>query len=107
MALSEILHVNSVVWEVHQGYAQAVFRHLPQQPVPVTNTVHLHYASRRHYEYTDIPKVLYKYYYIFHTIPIHNLDFFSRILFLLKYFLMIIDAPLANDVPVRFHLNGT
>ena len=59
MALSEILLVNSVVWEVKQGYAQAVFRHLLPHPVAGTRTVHLHYASRRHYEHTDIDKVIY------------------------------------------------
>ena len=59
MALSNMLGVNCVVWEVKQGYAQAVFRHLHLHPIAETRTVlvHLHYASQRHYEYTDIPKV--------------------------------------------------
>ena len=57
MALSDMLGVNCIVWEVKQGYAQAVFRHLHPHPIAETRTVHLHYASQRHYEYTDIPKV--------------------------------------------------
>ena len=57
MTLSDMLGVNCIVWEVKQGYAQAIFRHLHPHSVAATRTVHLHYASRRHYEYTDIPKV--------------------------------------------------
>jgi hypothetical protein len=57
MALSNMLGVNCIVWEVKQGYAQAVFHHLHPHPIAETRTVHLHYASQRHYEYTDIPKV--------------------------------------------------
>jgi hypothetical protein len=57
IALSEILRVNCCVWEVRQGYAEVIFRHLLTSQVPGTHTVHLHYASRRHYEFTDISKV--------------------------------------------------
>lgn len=57
IALSEILRVNCCVWEVRQGYAEVIFRHLLTSQIPGTNTVHLHYASRRHYEFTDIGKV--------------------------------------------------
>ncbi len=59
MALSNMLGVNCIVWEVlvKQGYVQAIFRHLHPHPIAETRTVHLHYASQRHYEYTDIPKV--------------------------------------------------
>ena len=57
IALSEILRVNCCVWEVRQGYAEVIFHHLLISQAPGTNTVHLHYASRRHYEFTDISKV--------------------------------------------------
>jgi hypothetical protein len=57
IALSEILRVNSCVWEIRHGYAEVIFRHLLTNPIPGTSTVHLHYASRRHYEFTDIRKV--------------------------------------------------
>ncbi len=53
IALSEILCVNSCVWEIQHGYAELIFRHLLTNPIPGTSTVHLHYASRRHYEFTD------------------------------------------------------
>ena len=57
MALSDMLGVNCIVWEIKQGYAQSIFRHLHPRPITETRTVHLHYASQRHYEYTNIPKV--------------------------------------------------
>ena len=57
IALSELLRVHSVVWQVHQGYAEAIFQHRIQSPSPTTIAVHLHYDSGRHYEDTDIPKV--------------------------------------------------
>jgi hypothetical protein len=57
IALSEILRVNSCVWKIRHGYAEVIFRHLLTNPIPGTSTVHLHYASRRHYEFTDIGKV--------------------------------------------------
>jgi hypothetical protein len=57
IALSEILRVNSCVWEIRHGYAEVIFHHLFTNPIPGTSTVHLHYASRRHYEFTDIGKV--------------------------------------------------
>jgi hypothetical protein len=57
IALSEILRVNSCVWEIRHGHVEVIFRHLLTNPIPGTSTVHLHYASRLHYEFTDIPKV--------------------------------------------------
>ena len=54
MALCELLNVNCVVWELRQQYAEVIFQF--QRPGR-TPSVHLHYASRRHYENTDIPKV--------------------------------------------------
>jgi hypothetical protein len=41
-----------------QGYAEVIFRHLLTNPILGTSTVHLHYASRRHYEFSkDVSKV--------------------------------------------------
>ena len=54
MALCELLNVNCVVWELRQQYAEVIFQF--QRPGQ-NQSVHLHYTSRRHYEYTDIPKV--------------------------------------------------
>jgi hypothetical protein len=54
MALCELLNVNCVVWELRQQYAEVIFQF--QRPGR-NQSIHLHYASRRHYEYTDIPKV--------------------------------------------------
>ena len=56
MALCRILNVNCFIWEVRQQYAEVIFRHQIQDSLRV-RTVHLRYASRRHYESTDIPKV--------------------------------------------------
>ena len=57
IALSELLRVNCCVWEIRQGYAEVIFRHLLPNPILGTSTVHLHYASRNHYEFTDVGKV--------------------------------------------------
>ena len=54
MALCEILDVNCIIWELRQQYAEVIFRY--QRPGQ-SQTVHLLYAARRHYEYTDILKV--------------------------------------------------
>ena len=54
MALCEILDINCIIWELHQQYAEVLFRF--QRPGQ-NQTLHLHYSARRHYEYTDIPKV--------------------------------------------------
>ena len=98
MALSEILRVNCCVWEIRQGYAEVIFRYLLTNPIPGTSTVHLHYASRRHYEFTDVGKVKTTKHATFHW-RIHNI--FCRTLCLLKFFPMIIVDPADNDALVH------
>ena len=96
MALCRILNVNCVIWEIQQQYAEVIFRHQVQNPLS-TRTVHLRYASRRHYESTDIPKVYLPF--IVRYIPTLYLIFVSfRISLLLMYLLTTINTALVNDV---------
>jgi hypothetical protein len=55
IALSELYDVNCIVWEVKDGYAEQIFRHMAVSSDAIT--VHLHMAGRKHYEFTDIPTV--------------------------------------------------
>ena len=104
-ALCEVLRVNCCVWEVRQGHAQVLFRYILTNSIPGTITVHLHYASRLHYEYTDINPVrnisistLYWAFIIF---------FVSRTFCLLKLLLTTTDALTDHDDRVLSHLNET
>ena len=94
IALSEILRVNCCVWEIRQGYAEVIFRHLLTNPILGTSTVHLNYASRRHYEFTDVGKV--NTYPCKHILKASNI-FFGRTLCRLKFLPTIIVDPTDHD----------
>ena len=103
MALCRILNVNCFIWEVRQQYAEVIFRHQVQDPLRA-QTVHLRYASRRHYESTDIPKVCFTFDCFY--IPSLFLTFVTfRISLPLMYPLTTIDKVLVNDVRESSLLN--
>lgn len=58
MALCKLHSCNCIVWEVVNHYGQNVFSYILNPAPPNCKTVHLHLASKQHYETTDIPQVL-------------------------------------------------
>ena len=93
MALCELLNVNCVVWELRQQYAEVIFQF--QRPGQ-NQSVHLHYASRRHNEYTYIPKVnLFQF--LKNDLAILFAYLFFRTSFLLLLLLIPTEELLASD----------
>jgi hypothetical protein len=55
MVLAQLQSVNAVVWLIDNGMATYTMQYVNAAAPPGSRTVHLHYRTGNHYQFTDVP----------------------------------------------------